>query len=77
VLETLVTTNKSALLDFYHRHQGEVIRKPLFNSRVVQGEEQRALFTTKLKPEHVAQLDQYLLTPASASATFPRPRRCA
>lgn len=70
--ETLVTNEKSALRDFYHRHQGEVILKPLHTSRVVQGEEQQVLYTNKLKPEHVAQLDQYLLTPSIYQRNIPK-----
>lgn len=70
--ETLVTNEKSALRDFYHRHQGEVILKPLYTSRVVQGEQQRVLFTNKLKPEHIAQLDLYLLTPSIYQRNIPK-----
>lgn len=67
-----MTNDKSALRDFYHHHQGEVILKPLSNSRVVQGEEQRVLFTNKLKPEHIAQLDHYLLTPSIYQRNIPK-----
>ncbi|OGX90160.1 hypothetical protein [Hymenobacter coccineus] len=71
VPETLVTNEKSALRDFFHRHQCEVLLKPLYNTRVAQGEEQRILFTNKLKPEHVAQLD-CLLTPSICQRNIPK-----
>jgi glutathione synthase/RimK-type ligase-like ATP-grasp enzyme len=39
---------------------------------VVQGEEQRVLFANKLKPEHIAHLDQYLLTPSIYQRNIPK-----
>lgn len=39
---------------------------------MVLGEEQRVLFTNKLKPEHIAQLDQYLLTPSIYQRNIPK-----
>jgi glutathione synthase/RimK-type ligase-like ATP-grasp enzyme len=60
--ETLVTNERPVLADFYRTHNGEVIVKPLYNSRPTQpGGQQQVIFTNRLAPAHVEQLD---LTPA-------------
>jgi glutathione synthase/RimK-type ligase-like ATP-grasp enzyme len=63
--DTLVTNERSALLDFYQAHAGEVIIKPLFNSRPAQPSgQQQVLFTNRLDPAHLTHLDRYTLTPS-------------
>jgi hypothetical protein len=62
--ETLVTNERQALADFYRVHGGEVIVKPLHNSRPVQPDGlQQVIFTNRLDPVHLQQLDRYDLTP--------------
>jgi glutathione synthase/RimK-type ligase-like ATP-grasp enzyme len=62
--ETLVTNNKERLLTFSDLCKGDVIIKPLKSGRIKDLNHQRLIYTNKLQAAHLANIDQYDLTPS-------------
>jgi glutathione synthase/RimK-type ligase-like ATP-grasp enzyme len=70
--ETLVTNQRQAIVDFYHQHDGDVIIKPIFNNKILFDSHKQVVFTNKVRPEHIAQLDRYFLTPSIFQRNIPK-----
>ena len=61
--ETLVTNNKHKLIEFAHRCKCDIIIKPLKSGRIKDGANHRLIYTNKLQAEHLANIEEYDLTP--------------
>lgn len=61
--KTLVTGNHVLIHDFYLRHNGHVILKPIYNNRFISGESQSLIFTNKLMESDLENLDKRLPLP--------------
>lgn len=61
--ETLVTTSKEDLSAFYHENNGDVIIKPLSQTRLPSEKSPSFIFTNLVPPSLMDQLDSFDLTP--------------
>lgn len=63
--DTLVTQDANELRDFYARHQGKIITKPLARGYVERGEGEidTLIYTNRVTPEHLAELDDLSTCP--------------
>ncbi len=71
VPETLVTTSKDELRKFYAFHRGDLIVKPISQTRV-SNDEPKVIFTNLLKSEVMDQIDQLDLTPCIFQRRVPK-----
>lgn len=60
--ETIISTDRIKIKEFHKKHNGNIILKPLFEGRFIEGGEQKLIFTNKVKEVHLKQED-YLLFP--------------
>lgn len=61
--ETLVTSSKIKLREFYDMHQ-DVIIKPIDQTRLESDSETEFIYTSKVTKDHIAQLEHFDLTPS-------------
>ncbi|MBB4917727.1 MvdC/MvdD family ATP grasp protein [Streptosporangium saharense] len=70
--ETLVTTDPDAFLDFYDRHEGRVITKPVHGNRFEADGEWLGRFAAPVTPVDVAHADALRLCPVIVQAYVPK-----
>jgi glutathione synthase/RimK-type ligase-like ATP-grasp enzyme len=63
VSPTIVTNDEESAAQFYMRHNGEVVFKPLRRSRIVDGDEVQLLYTSKVGSAEARQFDRVAYTP--------------
>ena len=61
--ETLITNDKERIKEFCDRFSAEVVLKPMGSGRIYTGAGIKTIFTNKIKPEHLASLEDYDITP--------------
>ncbi len=69
---TLITTDPEALLDFYDRHEGRVITKPVHGNRLEVGTERFGRFAAPVSPTDVAYAEALRLCPVIIQAYVPK-----
>ncbi|MCB0397406.1 MAG: hypothetical protein KDD36_12160 [Flavobacteriales bacterium] len=62
--ETLVTNRHAYLRDFYDKHKGNIIVKPLHHGRIRYDQKIKTIFTNKLESSLIDQMDEFDLTPS-------------
>lgn len=55
--ETIISTEKSRIIELHKKYNGQIILKPLFGGRYFDGERQKLIFTNRVKIEHLEQED--------------------
>nr|GEV52262.1 hypothetical protein [Tanacetum cinerariifolium] len=70
--ETIISNQKQTITDFFHRHEGEIIIKPIFNNKLLHSNHKQVIFTSKVKREHIDQLDQFHITPSIFQCNIPK-----
>lgn len=63
--DTLVTQDPDALRDFYERHRGRIIVKPMASGHIERpdGERDSLIYTNRVLPHHIANLDDLPVCP--------------
>lgn len=61
--DTLVTSSKNTLKEFYKQHDKSIILKPLSQSRIYKNDSLSLIFTNLAKEEHLLSLQDFELTP--------------
>ncbi|MEV7007238.1 MvdC/MvdD family ATP grasp protein [Streptosporangium sp. NPDC051022] len=69
---TLITTDPESFLDFYDRHEGRVITKPVHGNRLEAGEERFGRFAAPVSPADLAHADALRFCPVIAQAYVPK-----
>ena len=62
--DTLVTNDKTAVVDFFKKHKSKVIIKPLSQGRIIDNNQTKNIFTNLLSKEYIDNIDKYTLTPS-------------
>ncbi|MEU1883701.1 MvdC/MvdD family ATP grasp protein [Streptosporangium sp. NPDC020072] len=70
--ETLITTDPDGFLDFYDRHEGRVITKPVHGNRFEADGERFGRFAAPVTPADVAHADALRLCPVIVQAYVPK-----
>lgn len=70
--ETLVTQSKAELRSFYARHDGNLIVKPLAQTRLVEKENASFIFTNRLAGDVFSRLDDLDLSPCVFQKNIPK-----
>lgn len=70
--ETLVTQSKTELRSFYARHNGDLIVKPLAQTRVIEDDNPSFIFTNQLASDVFARLDDLDLSPCIFQKNIPK-----
>lgn len=60
---TIVSNSKEEIRAFYHEHGGNIIVKPLAQTRIEKKDSISFIFTNKISPINIETLEQYDLTP--------------
>jgi glutathione synthase/RimK-type ligase-like ATP-grasp enzyme len=62
--ETLVTNRHADLRDFYVKHKGNIIVKPLHQGRIKYDQKVKTIFTNKLQSSLIDRIEEFDLTPS-------------
>ncbi|GAA3133316.1 MvdC/MvdD family ATP grasp protein [Streptosporangium carneum] len=69
---TLITTDPESFLDFYDRHEGRVITKPVHGNQLEAGGERFGRFAAPVSPMDLAHADALRLCPVIVQAYVPK-----
>ena len=61
--ETLITTSKNLLKEFYENHNGNIVLKPISQTRVSYNDNAAFIFTSRVTQAHIEKLEALDLTP--------------
>jgi glutathione synthase/RimK-type ligase-like ATP-grasp enzyme len=61
--ETLITTNKDALKEFFEKNNGDIILKPISQTRIPSDDDAAFIFTSRVSRTNIERLETLDLTP--------------
>jgi glutathione synthase/RimK-type ligase-like ATP-grasp enzyme len=72
VPNTLLTNSKTELRDFYYDNGRDIVVKPISQTRVSNSDASTFIFTNLILPQHIAELEQFDLTPCIFQRKIPK-----